>query len=455
VNTDPQSAARTVAAAVPEHARAAAERLRRAGHRTVFVGGHVRDAILGRAADGAWDLGTAATPDVVCALFPEAIPTGLAHGTVTVPTDGGPLEITTFRTEGAYRDARRPVEVFYTTDLAADLARRDFTVNAIAFDPETGALVDTTGGLADLAVSLLRAVGAPRDRLTEDALRALRAARFVATHGFRLEDETRAALPAVSPLLPRLSAERVRDEIGKLLLGARPDAGLDLLHEAGLLAVVLPELAACDGVTQNRWHDYDVYRHTLETIRLAEPRSRIRWAAFAHDLGKPATRAVKEDGEATFYNHPAVGADITDRLLERLRLPRAEREAIVLLVREHLFDYRPEWTDAAVRRFLRRVGPEHLDDLFALRRADIAGTGQGRDDGALPALRARVDAALASRAPLSVSELAVSGGDVMAALGEGPGPRVGVVLRALLDAVLEDPELNTRERLLERLRGLS
>jgi putative nucleotidyltransferase with HDIG domain len=247
----------------------------------------------------------------------------------------------------------------------------------------------------------------------------------------------------------------VRDELGKLLLGERPDLGLDVLREAGLLAGVLPELSACFGVTQNHWHAYDVYRHTLETLRHCVPRARVRWAALAHDLGKPATRAVKEDGEATFYNHPVVGAEIADRLLERLRFPRAEREAVVRLVREHLFDYRPEWTDAAVRRFLRRVGVENLDDLFDLRRADIVGTGVGSDDSPLAALRARVDAVLAAKAPLSVSDLAVTGGDVMAALGEGPGPRVGEVLRSLLELVLDDPELNTRERLLERLRGLA
>jgi putative nucleotidyltransferase with HDIG domain len=208
-------------------------------------------------------------------------------------------------------------------------------------------------------------------------------------------------------------------------------------------------------VAQNRFHAHDVYRHTLETVRLAEPRPRIRWAALCHDLGKPATRAVRLDGEATFHGHPQVGAEITERLLERLRFSRAEREAVVLLVREHLFDYRAEWSDAAVRRFVGRVGLENLDDLFALRRADIHGTGVGTDARSVAELAERIRQVLAAGAALAVGDLAVDGEDVMRALGLSPGPRVGEVLRALLEEVLEDPSQNERERLLARLASLA
>jgi len=451
----PDDPAAAVERALPAHVAAAAARLAAAGFRTVCVGGAVRDALLGIASANPWDLATAAPPERVLELWPDAVPTGLAHGTVTLPHPGGAVEITTFRTEGAYSDARRPDRVFYTESLAADLRRRDFTVNALAYDPAGRELVDGCGGLADLARGCLRAVGDPAARLTEDALRALRAARLVATHGFALEPATAAALPAVAPLLPRLSAERVRDELAKLLLGEAPDAGLEVLREAGLLGGVLPELAACVGVPQNRYHAHDVYRHTLATLRAAPPRPRVRWAALGHDLGKPATRAERAAGEATFYGHAPLGGEITAALLDRLRFPRAERDAVVRLVREHLFDYREEWTDAAVRRFLARVGPENLADLFALRRADIVGTGVGEDDSGIARLEARIGAVLARGEALTVAALAVDGADVMRTLGVGPGPRVGEVLRALLEEVLEDPARNTRERLLERVRALA
>jgi poly(A) polymerase/tRNA nucleotidyltransferase (CCA-adding enzyme) len=444
-----------VAARIPEPALEVARVLASRGYRTVFVGGGVRDALLGLEPGGAWDLGTAATPQQVMEVYPASVPTGLEHGTVTLPIDGGAVEITTFRTEGAYSDARHPDHVSFTRDLSADLKRRDFTVNAMAYDAAAHLLVDEVGGMADLRAGILRAVGDPRDRMREDALRAMRAARLVSTRGFEIEPATLAALPAVAALLPKVSAERVRDELSRLLLGEEPDKGLDTLRDTGLLPVVVPELAACEGVPQNRHHKYDVYRHTLETIRHAEMRFRVRWAALCHDLGKPATRGEKENGESTFYGHPQVGAEIAGKLLERLRFPRAERDAIVLLVREHLFDYRAEWTEAAVRRFLKRVGWEHLRDLFDLRRADIVGTGVGSDGSSIAQLEERIRKVRESRAPLSVGELAIDGEDVMEVLGVAPGPLVGQLLRTILEEVLEDPALNDRERLLRRLKSLA
>jgi tRNA nucleotidyltransferase (CCA-adding enzyme) len=453
--TLPDDPAAAIERALPARVRAVAARLAAAGYRTVVVGGGVRDALLGRAASAPRALATAAPPERVLELWPDAVPTGLAHGTVTLPDADGPIEVTTFRTEGAYSDARRPDRVFYTDDLAADLRRRDFTVNALAYDPATGQLSDECGGIEDLARGRLQAVGDARARLTEDALRALRAARLVATHGFAVAPETAAALPSVAPLLERLSAERVRDELAKLVVGEAPDAGFELLRAAGLLSGLLPELAVCVGVPQNRYHAFDVYQHTLATLRAAEARPRVRWAALCHDLGKPTTRAERADGEATFHGHAPLGAEITARLLDRLRFPRAEREAVVRLVREHLFDFREAWTEAAVRRFLARVGPENLADLFALRRADIRGTGVGEDESGIGRLEQRIAAVRACGAALTVSDLAVGGEDVMRALAVGPGPRVGEVLDRLLEEVLEDPSLNTRERLLERLRALA
>jgi len=445
-----------LARALPAHVRSVIDRLAAAGHETVAVGGGVRDALLGRPVHGLWDLATAAVPDQVIALFPAAVPTGVEHGTVTLPDPAGAIEVTSFRSDHGYSDARRPDRVTFGTSLAGDLLRRDFTVNALAYDPRAGTLLDATGGRADLAARRLRAVGDARARFREDALRPLRAARLAAVLEFTLEPSTRDALTAVADLVPRLSAERVRDELAKLLLAPRPSVGIGVLADSGLLALVLPELEACRGVRQNRHHRWDVYEHTLRAVDEAPPTPRLRWAALAHDLGKPVTRVVREDGEATFHGHALAGAEITDAMLERLRLPRAEREAIVLLVREHLFEYREEWSDAAVRRFVRRVGAEALPDLFALRVADAIAT--GADPPRLDAIRAlseRIERVLAARPPLSVRDLAIDGRDVMAALSLPPGPAIGRLLDRLLEEVLDDPAANERTRLLGRVAALA
>jgi len=440
---------------MPPHVRAVVDRLAGRGFETVAVGGGVRDALLGRADTGLWDLATAAAPSEAVLAFPHAVPTGIAHGTVTLPSPLGAVEVTSYRTDHGYTDARRPDEVRFGVDLWTDLTRRDFTVNALAYEPASGLVLDSTTGLDDLAARLLRAVGDPATRFREDALRPLRAARLAAVLGFAVEERTRQALGAVVDLVPRLSAERVREELSRMLTAPAPSVGLRLLDEAGLLALTLPELAQAKGVTQNRHHDHDVFEHTLRAVDFApSDRPLVRWAALLHDLGKPATRALKPDGEASFHGHAQVGAEIADALLERLRFARAEREAIVLLVREHLFDYRAEWSDAAVRRFLRRVGEERLDDLFALRVADARAT---RDEpphlAGLRALQERIAHIAAQRPALAARDLAIDGRDVMAALALAPGPAVGEVLERLLERVLDDPALNTRERLLALARA--
>ncbi len=443
-------------AAFPAHAARVLARLSGAGHEAVAVGGGVRDALLGREVFGLWDLATAATPEQVVALFPGAVPTGIEHGTVTLPDPMGAIEITSYRTDHGYSDARRPDEVRFGVDLVTDLERRDFTVNALVYEPASGLVLDAVGGLADLEARLLRAVGDPVQRFREDALRPVRGARLAAVLGFALAPTTEAALAAAADLVPKLSAERVRDELAKMLAAEKPSIGFELLRTSGLLALLLPELADAVGVAQNRHHAFDVYGHTLRAVDAA-PRENavVRWAALAHDLGKPPTRAVREDGEATFHGHPQVGAEITDAMLTRLKLPRAEREAIVHLVREHLFDYLPEWTDAAVRRFVKRVGEANLADLFALRAADAAGTREGVPNlDNLVAFRARIDEVLAARPPLSTRELAIDGNELMKALDLVPGPRVGAILDALVERVLDDPALNTKEQLLALARAL-
>jgi tRNA nucleotidyltransferase/poly(A) polymerase len=277
----------------------ALERLRTAGRQAYLVGGTVRDVLLGREPSPVLDVATDRLPDEVVALFPRVEPIGLAHGTVLVVLASLQLECTTFRREGAYEDARHPDRVEFTKDLRADLARRDLTVNALAFDPWSGVLVDPCGGLADLVDGLLRAVGDPLARFREDALRPLRVARFAATLGLEVESVTRAALGGVTDRARRVALERVGEELRRLLAGARPSAGLELLREAGLLELWMPELARCFGVPQNRWHAYDVYVHSLQTCECApQEKPRVRWAALLHDIGKPDTR-VERRGEGT------------------------------------------------------------------------------------------------------------------------------------------------------------
>jgi tRNA nucleotidyltransferase (CCA-adding enzyme) len=434
---------------------AALERLRADGHQAWLVGGTVRDALLGRedaSGANAFDVATDRWPADVTACFARVEPIGLAHGTVLVLEPGARLEVTTLRREGAYTDARHPDSVTFTDDVRADLARRDLTVNALAFDPVSGVLVDPFGGLGDLARGVLRAVGDPLVRFHEDGLRPLRVARLAAQLAMEPEPATRAALGGARERSRAVAVERVREELERLLRAERPSVGLELLRGAGLLGLWLPELDACVAVPQNRHHAWDVYRHSLHTCDAA-PRAkpRVRWAALLHDIGKPSTR-VERQGDGTFYGHEVVGAELARALLDRLRFPHAERDAIVHLVREHMFDYRPEWTDAALRRFLRRVGEDALADLFDLRIADTLGNGtRAAFPVALEAMRERLERLVEASHALRVGDLTVDGGDVMRVLGIGPGPAVGAALEALLEEVLDHPERNTRERLLARL----
>ncbi|HXF58590.1 MAG TPA: HD domain-containing protein [Candidatus Saccharimonadales bacterium] len=447
--------ARLASSQVPEPIRDVLHRLHEAGHKGYVIGGAVRELLVGeKPAPQDWDLGTSATPDQVLALFRRGIATGARFGTITVPTEAGPCEVTTFRVESEYRDARRPERVTFVRELEEDLKRRDFTVNAIAWDPLHDRLVDPTGGIPDLEARLLRAVGEPRDRFREDGLRPIRAARFAATLEFTLEKETERALPEAREEVGRVAAERVQDELLKMLRAREPSRGFEVLRRAGLLDVWLPELQRTVAVPQNRYHAYDVWFHTLHTCDAAPAEKPVvRLAALFHDVGKPETRAEKEDGEATFYNHQVVGEAITRRAMERLRFSRDLTDRVSHLVRQHMFDYRPEWSDAAVRRFIRSVGVDAIADLFDLRIADNIGNGLKTGfPHYLGELRARVEATLAAEEALSVRDLAVNGEDVMRAMRLPPGPRVGEILDQLLEEVLENPSLNRRETLLERVR---
>lgn len=438
---------------VPPPVRSLLTTLRRAGRQATLVGGCVRDLARGEPVID-WDVGTSARPEEVLRLFPGAVPTGLKHGTVTVVLGSGPCEVTTFRVEEGYTDARRPDRVSFTDDLGADLARRDFTVNAMAWDPIAGIEVDPFGGRADLEARLLRAVGDPRTRFREDGLRPIRAARFAATLEFEIEPATFAALAESRDQVARVAAERLRDELMKVLRAPKPSRAFEVLRRSGLLPLLLPELEGCVAVPQNRHHAYDVYFHTLH-VTDAAPAAKpvVRLAALFHDVGKPMTRAEKENGDATFYNHQYESAHMAEEAMTRLKFSREMTQRVVHLVRQHMFDYRPEWTDATVRRFVRTVGAENVADLFDLRIADNVGNGTKTGfPHYLGELSDRIDLVLESEEALSVRDLKVDGADVMRTLKLAPGPEVGKILERLLEEVLEDPSQNERGKLLTRMR---
>lgn len=442
---------RSVAAdSVPKPVIELCGQLTKAGYGAWVVGGSLRDVLLGRPASD-WDIATSATPEEVSRVFRRTIPTGVAHGTVTVLFQGGSYEVTTLRGEGAYSDSRRPDSVFFVKNIEDDLARRDFTVNAIAWDPITGRLIDPWSGLPDLDARVIRTVGAAHERFTEDGLRVLRAARFAATLEFDLDPQTRAGITPALPSFQKVSRERVREEWIKTMKARTPSRAFDVMRETGILSITCPELVEQFGCAQNHYHAYDVWRHSMECMDNLHGDAIHRLAGLLHDLGKPATRALSDKtNDWTFYNHETVGAKLADAWLREYRFANDERERIVHLVRHHLVCYSSEWTDAAVRRFVKRVGADRVADLLALAKADALGKGRPVDAelSALDELIGRIDSAVSQGAAFGVKQLVVDGRDVMTRLQMAPSRKVGEILERLLDAVLDQPELNEREALL-------
>lgn len=441
-------------AVVPRDVLDLCERLREHGKRAWIVGGCVRDLLLERSASD-WDIATDARPKELVAIFPRSIPTGIEHGTITVVKAGHHYEVTTLRGEGTYLDGRRPDWVEFVDDIMTDLARRDFTVNAIALDPLDGKLVDPHGGRDDLARGLLRAVGNPRERFAEDGLRVLRAARFVATLELSLDPETEAAIRPTLDTYRKVAAERVRDEWVKAMKARVPSRAFEVMRRTGILEVTCPELLDGVGMDQNRWHAYDVWRHGLECMDACVGDPILRIAALLHDVGKPKTRAWSDKtADYTFYDHDRVGAELAEPIAARLRFSNDDRARIVSLVRNHLFHYSDEWADSAVRRWIRRVGADRLEDLYALNEADVRAKGRdfAGDLDALACLKAHVAKVLAEGTALSTRDLRVNGHDLMRELGIRPGRVVGEILDALLEAVTTDPSVNDREALLAKAR---
>ncbi len=443
---------------VPSDVLGICKRLREKGKRGWIVGGCVRDILRGKAAKD-WDIATDARPEEVVQMFRKVIPTGMQHGTVTVVLSGQHYEVTTLRGEGAYTDGRRPDSVQLIDDIEQDLARRDFTFNAIAVDPVDGHVIDPFGGQKDLAAKVVRAVGNADERFVEDGLRILRAARFAATLECSIDPTTEAAMSHERALTTfrKVSAERVRDEWMKTMLARTPSVAFEAMRRTNILAIVCPELLASVGCEQNKWHAFDVWGHAMACLDACKVSPVLRMAALFHDIAKPKTRAFSEKtNDYTFYEHERVGAEMAEPILSRLRFSNEERLRIIALIRHHLICYSNDWTDAAVRRWLRRVTPDLAPDLYELGFADARGKGRdaSEDIVSIEQLRARATALIEAGAALSAKDLAVNGNILMTELSLAPSRTIGVLLERLVELVTEDPEANTRERLLVEARRI-
>jgi putative nucleotidyltransferase with HDIG domain len=379
------------------------------------------------------------------------IPTGIKHGTVTLHYRGGDFEITTFRTESDYQDGRHPQSVAFARTIQEDLSRRDFTMNAIALSLPGGQIVDPFQGAADIARGLIRCVGEPRERFGEDGLRPLRALRFAAQLGFTLDPATLAAVRPSLDVSARVSEERIRDELDKILACPRPSSAFRLMEQTGLLDLILPELSACRGVEQKGFHRFDVLDHSLAACDYAAAQDyppEVRLAALFHDIGKPATRRQDSRGQWTFYQHEKRSACLAGQIMTRLRYSNLRRDQVCRLVACHMFHYEEAWSDGAVRRFIIRAGEKNLENLYRLRRADACGmAGIETAPQGLGDLISRVDRILAEHNALTLKDLAVSGKDLIEA-GVAPGKHMGIILNELLETVVDDPASNTRETLL-------
>lgn len=440
---------------IPPEVLQVAQKLQNGGFEAWIVGGCVRDILLNKPPND-WDITTNANPEHIQALFENTFYTN-EFGTVGVVNDGVEdpklkvIEVTPYRVEGKYSDARRPDTVVFSQKIEDDLKRRDFTINALAYDPKNQKLLDLYEGIKDIERGILRTVGEPADRFAEDALRILRAVRISAELNFTIEESTKVAMQANAAQLGKISKERIRDELSRILMSERPMKALMLAQGLGLLPYVLPELEEGIGVDQNQAHSYDVYEHTLRSLQHAADKGwdlDVRLAAMLHDIGKPKSRRFSDEkNDWTFHGHEVIGAKIAKKALENLKFSRETTEKVTSLVRWHMFFSDPEKiTLSAVRRIVANVGKDNIWDLINLRICDRIGTGRPKEQPfRLRKYQAMIEQAL--RDPISVNMLAIDGKRLMEITGEKPGPRLGWMLHALLEEVLDDPVKNSREYL--------
>jgi putative nucleotidyltransferase with HDIG domain len=448
---------------IPQEVLAVTEILENKGFEAWIIGGCVRDLVLGRKPKD-WDVTTNATPEQIQAAFENTFYTNTfgTVGVVNEEVDDSTLkvvEVTPYRLEGKYSDSRRPDEVIFSSKIEDDLKRRDFTINALAYSPKKEEVLDLYDGLKDIKGHLVRAVGKAQERFAEDALRILRAVRISAELGFAIEGETRKAIAENASHLAKISKERIRDELVRIILSPQPKDALILSHKLGLLPYVLPELEEAIGVAQNQAHSFDVFEHSLRSLQHAADKGwslEIRLAALLHDIGKPKSRRFSDEKhDWTFHGHEVIGAKMAKKILESLKFSRETIEKVFTLVRWHMFFSDPDQiTLSAVRRIVTNVGKENIWDLINLRICDRIGTGRPKEQPfRLRKYQAMIEQAL--RDPISVGMLAINGKQLMDVTRESPGPRFGWMLHALLEEVLEDPTKNTFEYLEKRTGELS
>lgn len=415
-------------------------RLTRDGYQAFLVGGAIRDFLLGFQAKD-WDVATNATPEIIRDLFPTTKSFHLKHGTITLVIEGTHFEVTTFRgPEGGIGSS-----------IEEDLAHRDFTLNAMAYDLIGARIIDPFGGAEDIRRKVVRAVLNPIERFQEDPLRMMRAIRFSQELGYSIDPETLMAITSFSHAMSGVAAERIRDELVRVLMVSRPSVGFNLMRKTGLLQVILPELMEGYRKRQNNFHKYTIYRHIMETVDVIERDPILRLSALFHDIAKPRVRE-RIEGRWRFFSHADASVELTRQIMMRLRFSNELTSRVSILVTHHMFDYKKELSDRAIRRFIKRVGAEHVDDLIRLRKADDVAHGWGRDHGdRIEEFRKRVHAQMRRSPALTISDLALNGDDVKAITGLPPGPRVGQILKKLLEAVIENPEHNQRQILIEML----
>ncbi len=443
---------------IPDNVNKLIQVLTENGYEAYAVGGCVRDTILGKQPED-WDITTSAKPQEVKRLFKRTVDTGIQHGTVTVLMDKEHYEVTTYRLDGEYEDNRHPKEVLFTSSLREDLRRRDFTINAMAYNDREG-LIDLFDGMKDLENGLIRCVGSAVERFDEDALRILRAVRFSAQLGFRIEEATMQAVRDKAELLRNISAERIRTELNKLLISDHPDR-LRILHEAGITAVILPEFDTMMVTDQkNIHHSYTVGEHTIRAVTTVagslnenrfplRERSILRWTMLLHDVEKPASKNLGKDGQEHFYGHQERGAKTADRILNELKFDNDTRNAVVHLIRWH--DYRFVLTPAGMRKAAAKIGKEYMELLFEVNRADTSG--KNPDHTAekyrrLETARKLYQRILEEEECVSLKELKLNGNDLIRE-GFRAGRELGQILNHLLDKVIEEPKLNDRDTLLQ------
>jgi poly(A) polymerase/tRNA nucleotidyltransferase (CCA-adding enzyme) len=420
------------------------------GYQCYLVGGAIRDIFLGRiTAD--YDIATDATPLEVSKIFKRTIPTGIKHGTVTVLFYNDKFEVTTFRIDDKYSDSRRPDSVKYASSIFDDLKRRDFTINGIAYDIISKKIVDPHNGISDIETKIIRAIGNPIERLNEDGLRSLRACRFAAQLGFKIEKDTVSAIKYSLEVIKSISCERIRDEFIKILQSDDPVTGIELLKETGILEYILPEIFDCIGVEQREMHCFDVYYHSIYSCGAAPKDDLVlRLAALFHDLGKAKALEYSTEGTPTFYNHENYSVEIARNIFVRLKIPNKVITEVCHLVKHHMFNYTEEWTDGAVRRFISRVHKDSIENLMHLREADSFGRCNKKESNAgLKSFKIRIAGIIDKDSVFSVKDLKITGRDIIDKLKINEGPVIGVILNYLLSSVLEDPVLNDHDKLLE------